>query len=68
MAADRLAGLLDRLPPGLLEIYTHPATADAFAGSAPNYRYRDELAALVDPATVAALQRCGHRRGGFGDV
>ncbi len=64
MTADHLGGLLDRLPPGLIAIYTHPATADAFAGSAPNYRYRDELAALVDPATVAAVQRCG----GFGDV
>jgi chitin disaccharide deacetylase len=68
MTAARLAGLLDRLPPGLIEIYTHPATADAFAGSAPNYRYRDELAALTDPATVAAAQRCGHHRCGFSDA
>jgi len=68
MTAARIKGLLDRLPPGVIEIYAHPATADAFAGHAPGYRYAEELAALTDPDCVAALRRSGYRLGGFGDV
>jgi len=68
MTAARIKGLLDRLPPGVVEIYAHPATADAFAGHAPGYRYAEELAALTDPDCVAALRRSGYRLGGFGDV
>jgi len=68
MTRARVKGLLDRLPPGVIEIYAHPATADAFAGHAPGYRYADELAALTDPDCVAALRRSGYRLGGFGDV
>ncbi|MDQ2083273.1 hopanoid biosynthesis-associated protein HpnK [Xanthobacteraceae bacterium Astr-EGSB] len=64
----RLARLLARLPEGLIEIYSHPATADAFAGSAPGYRYRDELAALVDPAVIAAAASSRHRRCGYADA
>jgi hopanoid biosynthesis associated protein HpnK len=68
MTAARIRGLLDRLPPGVVEIYAHPASADAFAGHAPGYRYTEELAALTDPDCVAALRRSGYRLGGFGDV
>jgi hypothetical protein len=50
---------LAALPDGLTELYTHPATADVWPGSAPGYRYRDELAALVAPATRAALAASG---------
>jgi hopanoid biosynthesis associated protein HpnK len=68
VTAARIRGLLERLPPGVVEIYTHPATVDAFAGHAPGYRYAEELAALTDPDCVAALRRSGYRLGGFGDV
>jgi predicted glycoside hydrolase/deacetylase ChbG (UPF0249 family) len=68
MTAARIRGLLDRLPPGVIEIYTHPASADAFTGHAPGYRYTEELAALTDPDCIAALRRSGYRLGGFGDV
>jgi hopanoid biosynthesis associated protein HpnK len=67
MTAPRLAALIDRLPEGVSEIYTHPAVSDAFAGSAPGYRYRDELAALTDPAIVAAVKDAGLRLGGYSD-
>jgi hypothetical protein len=67
MTAGRLHGVLERLPDGLVEIYTHPATADDFAGSAPGYRYRDELAALVDPACIAAVRASGRVLAGFSD-
>jgi chitin disaccharide deacetylase len=67
MTRERIKSLLENLPPGLVEIYTHPATANAFAGHAPGYRYTDELAALTDPDCVAALQRSGVRLGGLSD-
>jgi hopanoid biosynthesis associated protein HpnK len=68
MTAARLAGLIGRLPPGLVEIYLHPATEDGFPGAAPGYRYRDELAALVDPDVIAILARSDHRPGGYADA
>lgn len=67
ITASRLAGLLSKLPPGLIEIYTHPATSDSFVGHASGYRYRDELAALTDPAVLAAMRALARRRGGFAD-
>ena len=54
---ERMRRAIRDLPPGLTEIYTHPATADTYPGSAPGYRYRDELAALIDPAAMASLER-----------
>ena len=67
MTKGRVEGLLAQLPDGLSEIYLHPATRDAFPGSAPGYRYRDELAALLDSATIAAARSAGIRLGGFAD-
>jgi hypothetical protein len=68
MTAARVAALLDNLPDGTSEIYTHPATSDAFAGHAPGYRYTDELAALTSGEAIAAAKRSGAMRGGFVDV
>jgi hopanoid biosynthesis associated protein HpnK len=67
MTAPRLAALIGRLPPGLSEIYTHPASADAYPGSAPGYEYRAELAALVDPSVKAAVREQGVTLGRFAD-
>jgi hopanoid biosynthesis associated protein HpnK len=68
MTSGRLAGLLAHLPPGLVEIYAHPATANEFAGHAPGYRYTDELAALCDPQCIAVLRQSGYRLGGYSDA
>jgi hopanoid biosynthesis associated protein HpnK len=65
MTAPRLAGLIRRLPPGLSEIYLHPAMADSFDGSAPGYRYVDEYRALIDGAVVEAARGAGTELGGF---
>ncbi len=65
MTAGRLGGLIANLPPGLSEIYLHPATDDGFDGHAPGYRYRDELAALVDPAVESAVREHGVMLGSF---
>lgn len=47
MTPARVAGLIERLPPGVTEIYVHPAISDNWPGHAPGYRYADEFAALI---------------------
>lgn len=68
MTKARLAALLDRLPPGLVEIYLHPATTNTFEGAAPGYDYAGEFAALCDPDCIAAARRSGYAIGGYGDA
>ncbi len=64
LTPPRLAALLRARPPGLVEVYTHPATGASFDGAAPGYRYRDELDALCDPACRESLgssvRPCGY--------
>jgi hopanoid biosynthesis associated protein HpnK len=66
MTEDRLLRLIRHVPHGLSEIYCHPATG-AFAGAAVDYRYGEELAALVSPDVVAAARDPSLRLGGFSD-
>ncbi|HVP86081.1 MAG TPA: hopanoid biosynthesis-associated protein HpnK [Rhizomicrobium sp.] len=66
MTASRVHALLDRLPNGLTEIYLHPATGP-YAGSAPGYRYAEELAALTDSGVIQAANRPQVARGGLAD-
>ena len=68
MTETRLAGLLERLGPGRTEIYLHPATAGGFQGAASNYRYPEELSALLSPLCREALDRSGATLGGYGDL
>ena len=63
--ASRMREALASLPGGLTELYCHPANADSYPDSAPGYRYRDELAALVDPAVRRALAESRARHGSF---
>jgi hopanoid biosynthesis associated protein HpnK len=65
--AERMVRAIGALRPGLTELYTHPAMVDAYPGSAPGYLYRAELAALTDPAVIAALATSGARTGAFAD-
>lgn len=62
----RLRGLVEHLPAGLTEIYTHPATAP-YAGSAPGYAYAEELAALTDGLAKDRVLRDGVALGRFAD-
>src|SRR6185437_818974 len=66
MTAERLSGLIRHLPEGLSEIYLHPATG-SYPGSAPDYRYRDELAALLSAEAAAACRDTAVQLGGFQD-
>ncbi len=68
MTERRLAGLIEHLPPGLTEIYTHPAIREGYRDSAPGYHYRDELAALLSTEARARLAAGGARPGGFADL
>jgi hopanoid biosynthesis associated protein HpnK len=67
MTADRVAGLVRNLPPGLSELYLHPATAGGFEGAAPGYDYPGELAALTSPQVRAAVEASGAALGAFAD-
>ena len=62
----RLRGLIEHLPEGLTEIYAHPATG-AYPGSAPDYAYREELAALTDDLARDRVLRDGVALGRFVD-
>jgi hopanoid biosynthesis associated protein HpnK len=68
MTERRIAALLAHLPDGLSEIYTHPATSNAFAGAAPGYRYADELSALVSPDIKSAIADNGIRLTAYSDL
>ena len=61
MTADRIITLAPHLPPGLSELYFHPASRqDApLARLMPDYEHEAELAALIDPAIRAALDGAG---------
>ena len=61
MTADRLVQLASQLPPGLTEIYFHPAAyRDARLDSLmPDYEHEAELAALLDPEVRQALAGAG---------
>lgn len=54
----RLKALIAALPPGLSEIYMHPATGP-YPGSAAGYDYAGELAALTDPQLRQAVVERG---------
>ena len=67
MDAGRMRGLIDHLPEGLTEIYTHPATDNHYPAHAPGYDYRGELAALIDPLAREAISRDRITLGSFTD-
>jgi hopanoid biosynthesis associated protein HpnK len=66
MNGERLLALIAHLPDGLSEIYCHPATG-AYPGSAPGYRYAEELAALCASDVIAAMRDPSLRSGGYSD-
>jgi hopanoid biosynthesis associated protein HpnK len=65
MTQSRLENLLRRLPGGISEIYTHPATGDGFAGASGGHA--QELAALMAPSVVKLLRGSDIATGGYSD-
>ena len=70
MDERKLLAILSRLPPGVTEIYLHPAAQSGavIAASMSGYRHADELAALLSPRVRAAVAGGGFGRGGYSDV
>ncbi|MCA8432031.1 hopanoid biosynthesis-associated protein HpnK [Burkholderia seminalis] len=65
-----LLDALATLPPGVGEIYCHPAEAGdgPITPTMAGYRPVDELDALLSPRVAAALKAAGVATGGFADV
>ncbi len=63
--AGRLRSAVATARDGVSEIYLHPATRDAFAGSTPGYRHRAELDGLLDAGVRAIVAERGLRLGSF---
>jgi len=70
MTEPYLTGLVDRLQPGVTEIYCHPGlySDPELTRWAPQYRRREELAALLSPKLKAALAKAGVRRTDFREL
>jgi hopanoid biosynthesis associated protein HpnK len=70
MDETTVLAILARLPPGLTEIYCHPATQSGsnVSSSMPEYRHADELAALTSPRVRAALAAQAVTLGGYADA
>lgn len=69
MDEQTVLAALRRLPPGVGELYLHPATVSGarISPSMRGYRHADELAALLSPRVRTALKQVAPRRGGFAD-
>jgi hopanoid biosynthesis associated protein HpnK len=65
-----LLEILARLPPGVTEIYLHPATESgaAIASSMQEYRHAEELAALLSPRVREAIVARDLGQGGYADA
>ena len=68
MTAGRLTRLAPHIPPGLSEIYFHPATQQdgVLPQTMPDYEHQAELACLLDPAVKDALSRAGVALSAYG--
>jgi chitin disaccharide deacetylase len=70
MTEAKLLEIIARLPPGVTEIYLHPATESGhvIAPSMSEYHHTDELAALLSPRVRAAIAGVGIGHGGYQDI
>jgi len=70
MDEAKLLTILARLPPGITEIYLHPAalSGGAIAESMTGYRHAEELAALLSPRVRAAIAAGEFGHGGYTDL
>jgi chitin disaccharide deacetylase len=70
MNEAKMLQIVTRLPPGVTEIYLHPASESGEVIAAPMRRYRhaDELAALLSPRVRSAIASAAVSSGGFADL
>jgi len=70
MNESTLLAVIERLPPGVTEIYLHPATesGQVIDPSMSGYRHSDEFAALLSPRVRAAIAAADVTHGGYIDA
>ncbi|MDE2054847.1 MAG: hopanoid biosynthesis-associated protein HpnK [Xanthomonadaceae bacterium] len=68
MDEPALLKALSRLPGGVTEIYSHPATRRGLTPAMSGYRHTDELAALTSPRVRDAIGGLGLVPGGFSSL
>lgn len=68
MDAELVNRYIDALPPGVSELYSHPATAAWPQADPPDADYHGEFAALIDPVVAANLRRSDIRPVTFTDL
>jgi hopanoid biosynthesis associated protein HpnK len=70
LSADLLLRLLSHLPPGVTEIYGHPAIGRYPEGDGPmlDHGPEGEFEALTSPAVLQAVKAAGVRLSSFGDL
>ena len=70
MVEERVLGLLPHLPPGVSEIYFHPATRSpaGLAAAMSGYRHAQELGALLSPEVRRRIAELGIGLIGYGDL
>ena len=67
---NTLVEVLAKLPPGVTEVYLHPAvdTPGPITSTMADYRHSAELAALLSPRVAGAVAATGAILGGYGDI
>jgi chitin disaccharide deacetylase len=67
---NTLVDILAKLPPGVTEVYLHPAvdTQGPITSTMSEYRHSAELAALLSPRVASAVAATGATLGGYGDI
>jgi len=67
---ELIVRLLQQLPPGVTEIYCHPATRRCaeLDRAMPDYQHEQEFKALISPAVREAIVACGFQRVAFSEL
>lgn len=68
MDESRMLQGINRLAPGVTELYCHPASRTGITPAMGDYRHTDELAALLSPRVAAAVEAAGIERISFRDL
>ena len=68
MTPARVAEYLTHLPPGVSELYVHPATHTWPEAFPPDYDFAGEFAALIDPRVAETVRVSGIRPVTFGEL
>ncbi len=68
MTPERVRKFLAQLPPGVSELYVHPATQLWPGAFPPTYDFAGEFASLVDPQVMSQLRRSDVRATSFTEL